>query len=178
MTESLGFISRRRWLKWSLRGLGAVAAVAAGGGGLLLSLRGCAPDVSGLTVLGAHQYRTLANLARVSLPAGGPFAAGADDFDLARLFDGYLADEPAANAEALSLALHWIEFGPVVHDGRAKTFSNLPAAEQLAHWESWAVADDVERRMVSIALRKFLNLVFYDQPEVWPHLGYPGPSAA
>jgi hypothetical protein len=34
----------------------------------------------------------------------------------------------------------------------------------------------VLRRQVSIAMRKFFNLVFFDRPEVWPYIGYPGPS--
>jgi len=169
------FISRRRALKWGLGGLASVVGLAAGGGGLLLGLRGCAPDVEGIGVLSNHEYRTLTNLAHALIPRGGPFEVGAADYDMARLFDTFLADEPAQNVKDLTLALSWLEFGPVVHDRRATTFSNLSAEEQLTHFDTWAVADDLDRRKVSIAFRKFIYLVFYDQPEVWPHLGYDGP---
>ena len=35
----------------------------------------------------------------------------------------------------------------------------------------------VQRNALQIALafRKFMSLVFYDRPEIWPHLGYEGP---
>lgn len=172
-TEGLfGFLSRRRWLKLTLLGGGALIGV---GGGGLLGLRGCAPSVKGLRLLGAHGYRTLTHLARTQLPRGGAFALGADDFDLARMFDNFLADEPAENVRDLQLALTLIEYGPLLFGGRLKTFSNLSATEQLAHWQSWAVSEKLLQRKVSMAFRKFFSLVFYDQPKVWPHIGYGGP---
>ena len=32
------------------------------------------------------------------------------------------------------------------------------------------------QRQAATAFRKFLSLVFFDTPEVWPHIGYPGPT--
>jgi hypothetical protein len=127
-------------------------------------------------VLSDHEYRTLSALARTVVPRGGPFAAGADDVGLARLFDGYLADEPAQNVRELSLALTLVELGPVLFDGRLRTFSNLPPADQLAHWGSWSVSETLIRRKASIGFNKFFNLVFYGQPAIWPHLGYVDPA--
>ncbi len=169
-----GFVTRRRLLKL---GLGAVAipVVAATG---LLGLRGCAPDVDGLAQLGDQGYRTLMSLAAVHIPRGGAFDVGADDFDLARVFDRFLANEPDENISALKNALTLLEFGPVVFDRRAATFSNLDEAERLAHWQSWMQSDRALQRTVATAFRRFLSLVFYDQPAVWPHIGYPGPSLA
>lgn len=169
------FMSRRRALVWTLKGLGAVAGVAALGAGGLLGLRGCAPDVDGLSLLSAHEYRTLTALARTLLPEGGAFEMGAAQLDMARAFDTFLQGEPEENVTNLTRALTWLEFGPVVIDGRLTTFSNLSDEERYEHWNTWPVADDLDRRRVAIAFRKFMYLVFYDQSAVWPHLGYPGP---
>lgn len=177
-TGRVGFfraVTRRRALRWGLGGLGAVTGLVGLGGGFLLSLRGCAPDVEDLHVLGDHQYRTLTQLAQTLLPSGGAFEMGAADVDIARAFDTFLLDEPAQNVRDLTLALHWLEFGPVIHDGRMTTFSNLDEAERLAHWERWTTADDLDRRKASVAFRKFVYLVFYDQPAVWPQIGYVRP---
>ena len=173
----LRVLSRRRFVKWSLTGLGGLLGVASAAGGALFALRGCAPSVEGLRVLSDHEYRTLSNLARAVLPAGGAFPQGADDYDLARMFDGYLADEPEENIDDLTMALTLLEFGPVLFDFRFKTFSNLTTDEQRAHFDGWMRSSSLTRRKVSVAFRKFLYLVFYDQPAVWPHIGYGGPSA-
>ncbi len=169
--DGLPSLARRRWL---IGALGVVGALLAGGGGLL-ALRGSAPAVSGLRCLSAQEYRTLRQLALALYPPGGAFATGADSVDLARAFDGYLADEPEYNLTDLRRALGWLEFGPVLYDRRAKTFSHLGPEERLAHFEGWLTSSTLLRRQVALALRKFMSLVFYDTPEVWPALGYDGP---
>jgi hypothetical protein len=167
-----GFLSRRLLLKLGLGGAGALLA----GAGGLFALRGGAPPVSGLRVLSDHGYRTLRALARTHLPRSGPFAAGADDFDLARRFDEFLADEPEENIRDLRRALTLVEFGPLLFERRLRTFSNLDPAEQLEHWRAWNTDDPLLRRQVAFAFRKFFNLVFFDQEAVWPHIAYDGPS--
>ncbi len=167
-------ITRRRVLQV---GLGLTATVLLGGGGLL-ALRGRAPNVTGLRVLGDQEYRTLAAVARVHLPAGGAIAPGADQLGLARQFDAYLADEPADVQRDVRRALALLEYGPVMFDRRLATFSNLTPAAQLAHWKRWLDGDSLVRRQIAWTLKKYLSLVFYDSPAVWPAIGYPGPSFA
>lgn len=165
------FISRRLWLKLSLGGVGALLGAGTG----VLGLRGCASAVPDLRLLSDHGYRTFAAIARTHIPRGGPFELGADDFDIARLFDGFLADEPQQNIKDLQMALTLVELGPMIFEGRLATFSNLEPEEQLIHWKSWMTSDNATRRQVSLAFRKFISVVFFDQEEVWPHIGYPGP---
>lgn len=168
-----GLVSRRRLLKLGLAGGGVLLA----GGSGLLAVRGAAPEATGLKVLSDHQYLTLAALARTHLPQGGPFPEGADDFDLARAFDAFLADEPERNVRDLGLALTLVELGPVLFDRRLTTFPRLSPEAQLVHWERhWTTSRSLLRRKAATAFRKFLALVFYDQPEVWPRIGYPGPG--
>ncbi len=167
-------VSRRRLLKW---GLGAGGAILMGGGVGLWRLRGTAPHVAGLRSLTDHEYRTMAALASTILPRGGAFALGADDFDLARTFDGFLADEPAENIRDLKRALFLVEYGPVVFERRLVTFSNLDPDARHRHWDLWEQGTSALRRQAATAFRKFLMLVFYDHPEVWPAVGYGGGPA-
>ncbi|MBX7197354.1 MAG: hypothetical protein K1X94_35210, partial [Sandaracinaceae bacterium] len=114
-------LSRRRFLRVSL-GVG----VAVGGlGGSVVALRGCAPDVAALRVLSPHAYRTLTALATALFPVGGVVPPGAASIDLALAFDAFLADEPEHHRRDLSRALLWLEYGPVIHDRRLRTFSRL-----------------------------------------------------
>ena len=170
-----GFLSRRRFLKLGLMGGGTLLAIGGGGVGGLLALRGRAPKVAGLRILSSHEYRTLTNLARTHLPRGGAFDQGGEDAELARAFDDFLADEPPENIRDLKLALTLIEFGPVVFGGSLSTFSNLDDGARLEHWKGWIVSPRLLQRQAATAFRKFMSLVFYDRPAVWPHIHYPGP---
>ncbi len=141
----------------------------------LVSLRGWAPGVGGLRCLSRFEYRTVALLALALFPEGGAFPIGASRFDLAKRFDDWLADEPDEVQSDLKGALLLLEYGPVIFQRRLVTFSHLDPEARLAHFESWASSDSLVRRKVALGLRKFLSLVFYDQPEVWPSIGYGGP---
>ena len=167
------FLSRRRFLKASLVAGGAI--LGAGGGGLL-ALRGRAPSVDGLRLLDDHEYRTLQSLVEVMLPKTDEIPVDAVSMDLPRAFDEFLAGEPEHNVKDLRKALVLIEFGPLVFDKKVTTFSRLAVAERTEHWDGWGVSDNLLRRQVSIAMRKFFNLVYFDHEQVWPSIGYPGPS--
>lgn len=166
------FLSRRRFLKLGVSFVG----IAAGGVGGLLALRGQAPAVSGLSVLTAHEYRTLQGIARAHLPRGGAFEMGADDFDLARAFDRFLLGEVAENVHNLKLALALVEYGPLIYERRLKTFSNLSESGRVRHWKSWVYSGATVRRQVAAAFRKFLSMTFYDNEAVWREIGYGGPA--
>ena len=167
------FLSRRRFLKVSLVAGGAVLGV---GGGGLLALRGRAPEVDGLRVLDAHEYRTLQSLVEVMLPKTDAIPVDAAPMDLPREFDDFLANEPEHNIQDLRKALVLIEFGPLAFDKRLTTFSRLNVEERGKHWDEWSSSGNLLRRQLSIAMRKFFNLVYFDHEEVWPYIGYPGPS--
>lgn len=162
--------TRRAFLRW---GAGGVGVILVGGGVGVWRLRGSAPRVAGLRCLSDHEYRTMKALAATIIPAGGPFPPGADDFDVARRFDEFLADESPENVSDVKGALLLVEYGPVIFDRRWRTFSNLDAAAQRRHWDDWELSPSLTRRKAALAFRKFVNLVFYDQMAVWPFIGYP-----
>lgn len=168
-----GFLSRRRFLKASLVAGGAILGV---GGGGLLALRGRAPSVDGLRVLDDHEYQTLESLVQVMLPTTDEIPIDVASMDLPRAFDAFLTGEPEHNVKNLRKALVLVEFGPLVFDKKITTFSRLPVDERTEHWNSWGTSDRLLQRQVSIAMRKFFNLVYFDHEKVWPYIGYPGPS--
>lgn len=170
MGEGFSILSRRRFLRLSLAAGGFLLI----GGAGLLALLGWPPRVPGLRALTDREHRTLAQLARALFPEGGAFPEGAADVDLARAFDDFLADEPEWNRRDLGRALVLIELGPILFEGRLRTFSRLSPAERLEHFERWSEAGPL-RRQVETAFRRFLALVFYDTPAVWPRIGYEGP---
>lgn len=162
-------LSRRRALKL---GLGVFGAVATGGTAGLFAIRGRAPSTAGLSYLDDHHYRTLTALAVALFPDGGAFAAGASTADLARVFDRFLEGEPHDRRSDLKRALTLLEYGPLLYERRLTTFSNLAPEERLRHFERWTTSDSLVRRQVALAFRKFLCIVFYDRPELWPDIGY------
>lgn len=170
MGAGFSILSRRRFLRL---GLAAGSVLLLGGGGLF-ALLGWPPRVRGLRALSDREHRTLALLARAVLPQGGAFPAGAEDVDLARAFDDFLADEPEWNRTDLRRALVLLELGPILFEARLRTFSRLSSEERLLHFERWSGAG-LLRRQVATAFRRFLALVFYDSPAVWPGIGYDGP---
>jgi hypothetical protein len=167
------FLSRRKFLKAGLVAGGALLGV--GGGGLLI-LRGRAPEVDGLQVLDAHEYQTVKSLVEIMFPRTDAIPIDVEPMDLPRAFDEFLMGEPKHNVKDLKKALVLIEFGPLVFDRQVSTFSRLDPEARLAHWKGWATSDSLLRRQVSVAMRKFFNLVFFDREAVWPFIGYPGPS--
>ncbi len=166
-----GAISRRGLLKLALGASGVVA----GGVGGLFALRGAAPDVSGLEVLSPHEYRTMHSVAEAMFGADLAPLDGAPQLDLARAFDSYLADEPDWARTEAKQALLLLELGPVIFERRFTTFSNLPLPERVVHFNRWGAADQGLRRQVAAGFRKFLCLLFYDQPAAWKAIGYDGP---
>jgi hypothetical protein len=168
--EGFSILSRRRFLRVSLAAGGVLLA----GGAGVAALLGGAPPVRGLRALSDREFRTVAQLARAAFPDGAVFPPGASAVDLARAFDVFLADEPEWNRKDLRSALLLLELGPILFERRLRTFSRLSPEEALAHFERWSEGG-LLRRQVSTAFRRFLSLVFYDSPAVWPHIGYDGP---
>ena len=169
------FLSRRRWLKVAL---GAGGALLAGGGGLWYWIRGSAPHVEGLHVLADHEHRTLSALVEALFGArgeGGPIDVAA--LDLPRAFDDFLVGEPDKNVSDLHDAITFLEISPFLSEPRLATpFSRLAVEERRAVFRGLMTSEELLRRQVALAFRKFFNLVFYDREELWSHIHYPGPA--
>lgn len=168
MARPFAFLTRRRFLRIGLASAAVLGGGAVGGG---LWLRGPRTDVDGLDVLNAAEFTTLTNAIAATF---GPTTT-LDTSGLARSFDAFVADEPAANRRDLRRALQVVEASPVLFGGYGTTFSRLTASERDAWWASWPAHDRLLLRKVSLAFRKFFNLVLYGDPASWSHVGYLGP---
>ena len=115
-------------------------------------------------------------MVRATFPASGPIPVDAVQLGLAQAFDNYVADLPAAVRRELKLALTLVEVAPLIWDGHGTTFSRMSDEERAKYWATWPLSDRLEQRQVSLGFRKFVNMLFYDSPEVWEHIGYRGPS--
>ncbi|MFN8544231.1 MAG: hypothetical protein U0807_08490 [Candidatus Binatia bacterium] len=165
-------VSRRWLLKYSL---GAAGFALMGGAGGLLAIRGGAPAVAGLRWLTAQEHRTLAALAGALYPPSPAFPVGANDVHLVSRIDAFVADLAPWDQRDLRRAIVLLEYGPVLFERRATTFRHLAEEERAAHFARWSVSDSQLRREVAVAFRRLLALMFFDRPEVWPHVGYDGP---
>ena len=89
-----------------------------------------------------------------------------------------MADEPAAQVGDVKKALLLVDYGPLLFEGRFTTFSRMDEAERVEHWAGWSSSRLAVRRQASAAFRKFVTMVFYDRPEMWARVNYPGPLMA
>jgi len=167
--DAFSFLRRRTFLKLGIAGLAGLGAA----GGALWSMRGQAPAVAGLKVLDRHRFATMKAIAEAQLPLE---SAAVTSDHLARMFDGFLQGEHDENVADLATALLLVEFGPLIFEGRFVTFSHLALEDRRRHWRGWMESELALRRQVALAFRKFLHVVFFDDPKVWPAIGYPGPS--
>jgi len=174
IAEELNQVFTRRRLLAGALGVGSVLVL---GGSFRHWLRRPAPDVAGLQVLSPAAYRTMVAVAHALFPRGGAFEHGADDNDIARVFDQFLANEPIWNQRDLLRALTLVELGPLLFERRPIPFHRLPRTEATHHLESWMTSHLLIQRQVITALRKFCSIVFYDDPSVWPVIGYDGAAA-
>ena len=117
--------------------------------------RGGVPLLEAHTRIVTHDIRAAADVLRpvYNASAGDDgYVSLAVDPDLARAFDAFLADEPEWNRDDLKKGLLLLEYGPVIFEGRLSTFSQLGAAERLAHFERWGQGG-LLRRQLALASR-------------------------
>ncbi len=164
--------------RWFLRlGLGGAGLLVAGGAGLL-GLRGCEPDAGPLKILTPRELRTFEAVAGAIIPRGGPYSQGAADAGIGVAFDAFLADEPPENVSDVKKALLLAEWGPLLFDGKPTTLWRMDEEARAGHWAGWSTSSLAVRRQIAVGFRAFVTMVFYDRPEAWALLDYPGPPLA
>lgn len=134
-------------------------------------------------MLADHEHRTLTALVEALFGAVIPRTAGEGpsidvaSLELPRAFDEFLAGEPEKNVSDLHDAITFLELSPFLSEPRVATpFSRLSVGERRTVFRGLMTSDELLRRQVALAFRKFFNLVFYDREETWAHIHYPGPA--
>lgn len=174
MEASAPALSRRRLLQL---GAGAVAVLAIAGGAAWL----WRPGLSGgrLTASGRSVFRAVARaVLEGSLPDAPAELDAALERHLQRL-DETLAGFPRATQSEIAqlLALLSVAAGRQWLCGLQNDWAQAGVAELEAALRRMRRSDDALRQQAYHALRDLTNAAYYAQPEQWPLMGYPGPTA-
>lgn len=167
-------VTRRQLIKV---GIGGAVVVAAGGGGLLLLqdtvLRSPRRALRALT---ADQFSVLAAVADRIAPANDGFPS-AWEVEVPEKVDELLSRVHPANAQEIGQALGLLESpaAGLLLDGRTTTFTAASPDDQDAILAAWRASDIEVRRKAFKAINGLCNAAYYASPEIYPHLGYPGP---
>lgn len=124
-------------------------------------------------LLGAGEFEVLALAAATMLPRDAGFALGAEDLDVAAKVEALVAADHADVAKEFQGALFVIEWYPLFSFG--SRFSKLAPEKRLAVLEALQASRVGILRQVAQGVSRAVNFVFYNEPAVWPHIGYDGP---
>ena len=168
-------VTRRQLIQVSIGG--AVVVAAGGGAALLLQDTVLRSPRRALRVLTGDQFSILAAVADRIAPANGDFPSAWEVF-VPEKVDELLSRVHPANAAEIGQALGLLESpaAGLVLDGRTSTFTGSSGEEQDAILAAWRASDITVRRKAFKAINGLCNAAYYASPEIYPHVGYPGPS--
>lgn len=158
--------SRRELFRRSLALSGIAVA-----GGTVAACFGAAERPGRL--LGAGEFKVLEAMAAAMLPHTAGFALGAADLDVAAKVEALVAADHEDVIQEFKGALFVVEWLPLF--SRGSRFSALPPEERLGVLEALQASRVGVLRQVAQGLGRAVNFVFYNEPAVWPHIGYDGP---
>lgn len=171
--RSTSFFAKRRFLKFTMLGIGGVVAAAAGGVSYLTLTHRYRERYGKLLSLDGHLADVVHTLAEACLPAraGFPTVQQAEvvnrlDEEMFFVSDGISADMKAA--------LYMVEMLPLVQ-GYTSRFSRLtlPQRRQFLTAASDTQSDTV--RAVIFNLAATMRWYYYGHPSTWAVIGYDGP---
>ena len=126
--------------------------------------------MSGKVKMSAATRRVMEAMADTIIPSDGPERPGARDVNLVDRLMEFLGQIPFAGA-AMKLACWSWEFCPI-WSGRLARFSRLSAEERERILLGWENSRLLLRRGALLITKAVLMASFYNNPAVWPMLGY------
>lgn len=164
-------MDRRRFLKGSVSGITLL-----GLGSLLPA--GCKsypkPAVS-LRFFNSREYAIMNAAAERLMGASGVVGSSAEQIDVAAHVDALVADWDSEAQGQLRIMLRVFEHGTYLFDLQRKRFTRLSAGQQDQYLAGWMNSTLGARRIVFRALKTLAAGGFYQDPRVWPRIGYEGP---
>jgi len=122
--------------------------------------------------LSAGSRRVMESLADAIIPSGEPGRPGALDLGLVDNLMEWLGSLPGGGAPRGFVFICWMwEFSPI-WSGRFARFSSLSLEDRICILESWEHSRLTPRRLALFGLKALLMVAFYNNPEVWPSIGY------
>lgn len=168
------FFSKRRFLKFSLLGIGATVATAAGLGAYLTQTHQFRARYGKLLVLDGHLADIAHTLAQACVPTGRPGFPSIEQAEVVQRMDEefyFVSDSISADIKA---AFYLLEMLPFAY-GHASRFSRLTLAQRRALLtEATATQDDTVRAVVA-NLSAIIRWYYYGHPSTWKVTGYDGP---
>ena len=161
-----GQYHRRRFIKSA----GATLLGALSAGFFLRPREAFASDAIASARISSSSRKVVETLAETIVPSEGPDRPGALDGDAVdRLLD-WLGGIPGARDVFLDFCWFW-EFSPV-WSGRWARFSRLGLPERTKLLEQWQSSRMPLKRGALLLLKAVFLAAFYNDPKVWPHIGY------
>jgi hypothetical protein len=114
--------------------------------------------------------RVIEALADTIIPSGDPGRPGALDVNLCDPLLAWLAKLPGATTAFLLACWCW-EFSPI-WAGKFARFSRLSFEDRTWVLEGWEVSRLGARRWALFGLKLVFMSAFYNNPEIWPYIGY------
>ncbi len=140
-----------------------------------------APAADGVSELGAEsvfdeeESELLMTIVERMVDTGEPAAPAPREFGTLATLQAALASLDASLVDELRLALHLVDYWPLVFEFRFCRFRSLSAEAQDRSLEGWRSSRIETRRRVFYALRNLSLLGYWSQDETWPLIGYLGP---
>ncbi|HUT52583.1 MAG TPA: hypothetical protein VM658_04275 [bacterium] len=125
---------------------------------------------SGKVKMSAATRRVMEAVADTIIPSDGPERPGASDVNLVDRLMEFLGQIPFA-CTAFKLACWSWEFCPL-WTGRLARFSRLPAEDRERMLQGWETSRLMFRRSALLFTKAALMASFYNNPAIWPQLGY------
>ncbi len=126
--------------------------------------------MSGKVKMWAPTRRVMEAMADTIIPSDGPERPGAADVDLVDRLMEFLGQIPFAGT-AMKLACWSWEFCPI-WSGRLARFSRLSGEERERILLGWETSRLVIRRGALLLTKVVFMASFYNNPAIWPRLGY------
>jgi hypothetical protein len=171
-----GLLSRRGLLKTGVVGA-AILAVA--GPLALLSRAGRSPrrPRRALVGLSLYEHEIFAAAAARLVAGDATDWPSTDDLDVAGKLDGLIARLHPRAARDFRRVLHVFESAltGLVATGSPRTFTTSSPVDQDSRLQAWRHSRVALFRSGYQAMKRLSHAIYYSAPEVYPHVGYPGP---
>lgn len=166
--------SRRRFLKYSLLGLGTVAGISAVGVSVFLTNH-YTEKYGKLLVFNGHLTDILHTFAEAALPIRAGFPT-IEEAEVVRRADEEFYFIDADITTDFKAALYLIEALPI-SQGYFSRFSRLARSERVAFLEKMQNTENDLARVAIANARMVVRLMYYGHSSTWTAIGYDGPFA-
>jgi hypothetical protein len=166
--------TKRRFLKFSLLGIGGAVATAAGVGAYITQTNQFRTRYGKLLVLDGHLADIAHTMAEASVPTGRPGFPTIEQAEVVKRLDEELYFASDSIGGDLKAAFYLLEMLPMAY-GHASRFSRLTLAERKALLlEATDTKDDTVRAVIA-NLSATMRWYYYGHPSTWKVIGYDGP---